>query len=1376
MRRADLDTWTMVLLLAAALSPALSALAQPAPADKDTAESVPAPLAPWLPWVRAQDETAACPVRDGRALCFWPGPMSLRVQAQEGSFAFEVLSDRRQLVRLPGAASRWPQAVRVGGKPAPVLSKDGVPVLDLPAGSQKIEGRFVWTRVPEQLPVPPEYGQLDLQLEGRAVPHPKRDESGSLWLRDGQADSGPTQLELTVQRKLEDAVPVRVETRIRIRAAGDAREISLGNVLVSGTLPLQIEAELPVRLDPNGELRLQIRAGTYNVRVLARTAGPVEELASRARPAPWPASEAWAFQPDETLRQVRLSGAPAVDPARLELDADLRGLPTFLLGPSDKLSFSEVRRGEPEPPPNQLSLERTLWLDQDGEGYTVHDRLTGELHSGFRLELAEGSLGRAAQRGEDQLITQRTAAEALGVELRDVNVALDADSRLEKQRTTLPAVGWSEDVRSLGITLLLPPGYSLWAVRGVDDVDRSWLGDWDLLGFFFVLVVAFGTAGIAGKLAGLIAFVALGLTYQESDAPRIVWIVLLAAAALLRVLPRGRFWGLVRALFVIELGVLAIVGLPFAARSLREAVYPQLAAQDVSPSNMFGMAASPPRGMLVEQAQEAEAVPEAAPMPVAPQAPGEGGGAQSKTDADLSDLSRAPLPSKLAIGSGSYAQQAQRKRQDPAAVVQTGPGLPDWQFQSWRLSWSGPVARDHHFELVISPPLLNRLLAVLRVILLALLAWFIVRASNLWSGRRPIAPALACAIGGLGFGLLGSPASSAHAQFPDQVLLEQLRARVTKPPACRPECVRVADLQIEVGASGLQLRAEVHAQDRTSVRVPGPLALWSPERVRLDRSEARMVALDDGFLHVRVTPGVHVLEVQGAMPASDALTLRLGDTPAHASVKVSGYEVSGVREDGTSEDAIELRRVLKQSAERETVSLPPWFSVTRDFELANEFRVVTRIARETPPGTPALVHLPLLGSESVHDARIQVKDRVALVSFGPDDEQVEFESTLAPVAALELVAGKFETHSERWQIRCGSMWQCTATGLVPVSHEAHGQWQSAYRPWPGEKLHVALKKPAPAPGQSTTIDAAKLIVRPGVRATDGELRLSVRTSRGGDHKVWLPEGAKLRSFSVNGERRPVQRDGAAYGFSVLPGRAQVLAEFELPTGMQSAMTVPAVKLDSAAKNVRVVVERPSDRWLLWARGPAWGPAILFWGYLALVLIVAGFLGRLSGPPLRTVDWLLLGVGLTQVSSIEALIVVGFFFLMAKRAETLDLSPWRHNVLQVVVVIAVIAFASCLFDAVQSGLLVQPDMQVMGAGSHDSTLQWYVDSSGPELPRPWLLSAPIWVYRVLMLAWSLWLARRLLGWAPWVFRAFAAGGLWKKRVKAAPAAPAAPAQG
>jgi hypothetical protein len=322
-------------------------------------------------------------------------------------------------------------------------------------------------------------------------------------------------------------------------------------------------------------------------------------------------------------------------------------------------------------------------------------------------------------------------------------------------------------------------------------------------------------------------------------------------------------------------------------------------------------------------------------------------------------------------------------------------------------------------------------------------------------------------------------------------------------------------------------------------------------------------------------------------------------------------------------------------------------------------------------------------------------------------------------------------------------------------------------------VKIELSKPAPAPGQSTTIDAAKLVVRPGVRATDATLHVSLRTSRGGEHKLWLPETARLRSFSIDGERRPVQRDGAALSFSSLPGRATVVTELELPTGMESVMTVPAFKLDTPAKNARVVVEPPQDRWLLWVLGPSWGPAILFWGYLVLVIGLALFLGRLPGARLRTLDWLLLGLGLTQTDAAAALSVVGFFFFISWRERTLDLSPWRHNALQLGFVIWLVAFASSLFDAVQSGLLVQPNMQVMGAGSTSSSLQWYVDDSGTALPTPTLISAPLWLYRVLMLAWSLWLARQLLRWAPWALQAFTAGGLWKKPVKARPAPPPAP---
>jgi hypothetical protein len=46
----------------------------------------------------------------------------------------------------------------------------------------------------------------------------------------------------------------------------------------------------------------------------------------------------------------------------------------------------------------------------------------------------------------------------------------------------------------------------------------------------------------------------------------------------------------------------------------------------------------------------------------------------------------------------------------------------------------------------------------------------------------------------------------------------------------------------------------------------------------------------------------------------------------------------------------------------------------------------------------------------------------------------------------------------------------------------------------------------------------------------------------------------------------------------------------------------------------------------------------------------------------------------------------------------------------------------------------------------------------------MISAPLWVYRVLMLVWALWLAYTLLDWLRWGWNCYAAGGLWRPRKK------------
>jgi hypothetical protein len=181
-------------------------------------------------------------------------------------------------------------------------------------------------------------------------------------------------------------------------------------------------------------------------------------------------------------------------------------------------------------------------------------------------------------------------------------------------------------------------------------------------------------------------------------------------------------------------------------------------------------------------------------------------------------------------------------------------------------------------------------------------------------------------------------------------------------------------------------------------------------------------------------------------------------------------------------------------------------------------------------------------------------------------------------------------------------------------------------------------------------------------------------------------------------------------------------------------------------------------------GPSWGPAILFWSYLILVVLVAIGLGRSKKTPLGVGEWFLLGLGLTQIPSWAALIVVGWFFAIAHRAKHPDLAPLRFDLRQLALVGYTFVAVGTLYAAVHAGLLVNPDMDIVSGDGSGHLLSWYVDRTGGELPRPGVISLPLWIWKLMMLAWALWLAWRVVHWARWSWQSFSTGGLWKRLSK------------
>ena len=143
--------------------------------------------------------------------------------------------------------------------------------------------------------------------------------------------------------------------------------------------------------------------------------------------------------------------------------------------------------------------------------------------------------------------------------------------------------------------------------------------------------------------------------------------------------------------------------------------------------------------------------------------------------------------------------------------------------------------------------------------------------------------------------------------------------------------------------------------------------------------------------------------------------------------------------------------------------------------------------------------------------------------------------------------------------------------------------------------------------------------------------------------------------------------------------------------------------------------------------------------------------------------MLLAVGLTQTQVWAALLIVGWLLALGWRGRVAPdhLSQREFNALQLGLFVLTLAAIVLLFAAVKQGLLGYPQMQIAGNGSSVWDLRWYQDRSAATLPRAWVLSVPLWVYRALMLGWALWLAFALLRWLRWGWENVSRGGLWKR---------------
>lgn len=1335
---------------------------------------VPEPLRPWVSWVLQGHEAQRCPFLHGRGerRCAWPARLELDLAASGGSFVQDWELQQAGAALLPGGGVHWPTEVRVDGRPAAVVARDDRPVVWLAAGRYRISGRLRWRRLPESLALPPETGLLALRIEGRTVDFPERVADGTLWVqRRANAAAAEDQLELTVTRRVVDELPLELETHLELRVAGKSRELLLGPVLPTGFVPLALESGLPARVEGEGRLRLQLRPGAFELTLRARQSVAGARLVAPRAAAPWVEEEIWAFDARPELRVVAVEEAPAVDPGQTRLPAAWKHLPAYRLVPGAALVLNERRRGDSAPGPDELTLRRRWWLDFDGRGFTVADELGGVVRRSQRLEMgAETELGHVAVGGEDRLVTRRRRGARAAVEVPRGSITLAAESRCARGGRDTPALGWAHDFRSVSGELHLPPGWSLLHVGGVDDAWETWVAGWGLDDVFLLLVLLLATAKLFGARIATLAAVTLVATLTEPDAPRWSWAFVLAVAGLARVWPSGgRGEGLLELGRVAALVILALFAVDFGAPHLRQGMFPVLdpaAWAKGTPSAAHGL-----NGLLTHSGS--------APS----ETPAEAGGGDETISGKLSRRAQS-LSSygEQGLVASSDANKTDQQRllptNDPNAMVQTGPGLQRWEGRVVSLRWSGPVRAGETLSLWLLPPWLNRLLAGLRVLLLAALIWSVgvgpLRAARRRGGGGGAGGSVATAAVGLLLaaltaGLAHADGSAQAAPDDEPRLHRELRRRLLTPPPCFPNCATIGGLALEANDDRLALRLEIAVAAATAVPLPGHLDHWRPQRVLVDGQPATELSRDGGTLWLGLRPGAHLVQLEGPLPRTNSLQLPLPLKPRQVETRLIGWQLDGVHDDGAIEDQLQLTRQAPAAASADPGSagqpqhLPPFVRVERTLRFGLAWEVETRVVRMTPPGAAIVLSVPLLGGESVTSAGVHVRDGRVLVSIEATQGEATWRSALPARAEVALAAPRGVPWVERWTLEASPIWHVETRGVPPLHQTDASTALRQWAPLPGETLTLVVERPPGVAGQVLTVDHVTRKVVLGERRTETVLSFAARTSRGAEHALTLPSGAELEQVTRDGRAQPLRQEGRRVLLALQPGTQQLELRWGEPASAATLLRLPSVHLGAPAVNVTTEVSVPGRRWVLWVGGAVVGPVVLFWSQLGFFLIVALALSRLPWSPLSTRQWLLLGVGLTQLGVLGAATIAGWLLFLSWRGQRDRVGPrWLHNASQLLIASSSLLVLGLLLVFVHAGLLGAPDMQIRGNGSWGETLRWLDDRISGELGRPWLISVPLWIYRLAMLAWALWLATAVLGWLGWGWRAFTRGGIWQRK--------------
>ena len=1303
---------------------------------------IPPSLQEWKEWVLDDVKDRECPIsyQTAQPQCSWFRDITLSLNSGRLDFNMSVTLYRDQTkITLPSAHLSWVENVKVNGERAIVIDSNSKASLIEDKGSYTITGSIPWRDNLKYIQLPSSVALVKLYKEGREV-STSVDQNSRLWL--DKTDSTKTEkgtLSVSIYRKIVDAHPLQMNTYLHLFVSGKMRSVVLDGVVLDGFLPTAISSPLDATITEDKKLKVEIKAGEWKIKLDSYSPHNLTKLSKPKYSFPYANQEIWSLQSNPNYRTIEIEGAKTIDPSQTTIPKEWKSLPAYLV--EDKgFTIKELYKSLKQQQKNEFRLKRQMWLDFDGSGYTVSDSIDAKISELRRLEVTKTlNLASVSINSQPTLITTLDNSPQKGVELREESLKIEASSRYEGDISLIPISAWDEKFDSVITTLHLPVGWRLFASFGSDGRTTAWLDKWDLMDIFLVMLLGISIYKLYGWRWAVPATLFLILLWHEGNAPTIIWLFVLVLVALLRVLKEGKLQKTIKVFMAIVVAITVLDVLSFSVEEIRTALYPQLEKEYSSASVFLSsetLTASRSDNMEFE-----------------------------KANYDMSSMKKKSISSRRIRNIPPKMEYKQKdklmqNRVDPNAVVQTGVAKPTWSWNTHQFSWQSAVSSERRLELWLISPTLTKFIKALHIIGMLFLLYIFLQEFTKFrlpklnsSGVKAVAILL----------LLTLTPNSIQADIPSDKILEQLKAKLTKPPTCLPNCATIESVDVNIVDDILEIDMSISAGADVSVPIFGNRSGWLPSTAMVDDKIA-ILNISSGGLWLMLEKGVHSVTLKGSIKGHEQIMLS-STLPLHnlkASNQNSSWQISS-----NYKNYIEINNLQEQKErEKEKSKIEPMIQVTRTLYFGQRWYINTEIKLLNSIEKPTTFLYTLLPNESILDKEIERKENQVILHLDNKNPHHHWRSSLPITDTLELTFAKNSRQIEIWQMDISSIWNIKYEGIEPLEQLKVGSvLMPRFKPWQGENLKLTMERAKAVRGESLTIESSKLKITQSAQYRDMILSLKLKSSKAGQYTITINGATELKPTQIDGKNHYLKISNGKVSIPLQAKAQNIKLSWREEIGVAQKYSFPHIDLSKQSVNSSIELNLPYNRWVLWTNGPILGPAVLLWGVLLAVLLFALILGRVKGTPLKSRDWLLLGFGVSTISVFIMLpIVIWIFTLRFREQRGFALKGGLRNFVQVAIVILTFIALITIIGAVSAGLLGNPDMMIVGNGSYSGYLNWYSDRISTAITEPTVISVSIWYYRALMLLWAIWIAFSLINWLKWAWEVFSEGDIWVKKEK------------